>query len=390
MITFRKAILIATSVLTFLYLLRSSHTSSPTSDQNSIREEPLPPEKISEADIPPKEITGRTNHNPTSTWKSKRPGRVKVSGQQALMTGGGGTLKEQLAYQFPYDVEAKFPAYIWQTWKVTPASGEFAEDLRPAEASWTEKHPTFVHEVVTDHAAVHLLRYLYASVPVVMEAYQALPLPVMKADFFRYLILLARGGIYSDIDTAAIKAAYDWVPESIPRSTFGLVIGIEADPDRQDWAKWYSRRIQFCQWTIQAKPGHPVLVDIVANITEETLRRKKAGTLSASGKSVVESTGPALWTDRVFEYLNSGDYFDMNTSNGSMTWRNFTGLSQPTQVGDVVVLPITAFSPGVGQMGAKEPDDPMACVKHEFKGMFLDLNTYQLRVRISLRIEGGW
>ncbi|KAI9793727.1 MAG: membrane-bound alpha-1,6- mannosyltransferase Initiation-specific [Peltula sp. TS41687] len=372
MITFRKALLVAASVLTFLYLFRSSHTSSlasPSVDQNVIQEKE-PSQRISDADSPSKPpITGRTNYNPTSTWQAKRPERVKVTSKQTVMTSrGGGSLRDQLAYQFPYDVEAKFPAYVWQTWKHTPASGEFAEDLRPAEASWTEKHPTFVHEVVTDQAAVHLMRYLYASVPDVMEAYQALPLPVMKADFFRYLILLARGGIYSDIDTTALKPAYEWVPATIPRSAFGLVLGIEADPDRQDWAQWYSRRIQFCQWTIQAKPGHPVLVDIVANITEETLRRKKAGKLDASGSSVVESTGPALWTDRVFEYFNNAEYFDMNSSSGNMTWRNFTGLSQPTQVGDVVVLPITAFSPGVGQMGAKEPDDPMACVKHEFHG----------------------
>jgi alpha 1,6-mannosyltransferase len=37
-------------------------------------------------------------------------------------------------------------------------------------------------------------------------------------------------------------------------------------------------------------------------------------------------------------------------------------------VGDVLVLPITSFSPGVGQMGAKEYDDPMAFVKHDFEG----------------------
>src|SRR3954462_592069 len=94
------------------------------------------------------------------------------------------TLYDKLAYQFPYDVESKFPAYIWQTWKYTPASGDFADSLRPAEASWTEKHPTFVHEVITDNLAVHLIRHLYASVPSVIEAYDALPLPILKADFF--------------------------------------------------------------------------------------------------------------------------------------------------------------------------------------------------------------
>jgi alpha 1,6-mannosyltransferase len=276
------------------------------------------------------------------------------------------SLREQLQYQFPYDREGKFPGYIWQTWKVTPSSGEFSEELRPAEASWTEKHPGFVHEVVTDKGAVYLMRYLYASVPEVVEAYNALPMPVLKADFFRYLILLARGGIYSDIDTTALKSATDWIPDEVPRSTFGLVVGIEADPNRTDWRDWYARRIQFCQWTIQAKPGHPVLRDVVATITEDTLRMKKLGILHQMDKSVMEFTGPGVWTDAIFNYLNNPIYFKMDGKN--ITWENFTGMETAKKVGDVVVLPITSFSPGVGQMGSKEPDDPMAFVQHSFEG----------------------
>jgi len=278
-------------------------------------------------------------------------------------------LRRQLAYAFPYDPEGKFPAYIWQTWKYTPASAEFSDDFRAAEASWTELHPSFVHEVITDDVAVHLIRHFYASVPEIQEAYEALPEPVLKADFFRYLILLARGGIYSDIDTTALKSAVEWVPTEIPRSSYGLVIGIEADPDRPDWKEWYSRRIQFCQWTIQSKPGHPVLVDIVAAITEETLRRKAVGQLTMKHtKSVIEFTGPAIWTDTIFRFFNNAEFFDMSTSKGNITYQHFTGMTQPKKVGDVMVLPITSFSPGVGQMNAGEVDDPMAFVKHNFEG----------------------
>ena len=206
--------------------------------------------------------------------------------------------------------------------------------------------PAFVHEVITDSVAVHLIRHFYASVPEVTEAYEALPEPVMKADFFRYLILLARGGIYTDIDTTALKSAVEWVPSEVPRSTYGLVIGIEADPDRPDWHEWYSRRIQFCQWTIQSKPGHPVLVDIVASITEETLRRKRDGELDIRHmKSVMEFTGPAIWTDTIFRFFNNPEYFDMSTSKGNITWNHFTGITHAKKVGDVVVLPITSFSP---------------------------------------------
>jgi alpha 1,6-mannosyltransferase len=318
----------------------------------------------------------KTGLNPTTPVSTSSSPDQVVKGskgkgaQQPLADFAKAPLRDKLLYQFPYDVESKFPAYIWQTWKYTPASGDFGENFRPAEASWSEKHPGFIHEVITDQVAVHLLRHLYASVPEVLEAYNALPMPVLKADFFRYLILLARGGIYSDIDTHALKPATEWLPESVPREAIGLVIGIEADPDRPDWAEWYSRRIQFCQWTIQSKPGHPVLREIVANITLETLQKKKAGTLkSFKDNKVIEFTGPAVWTDVIFDFLNDERYFDMSTSKGNITWKDFTGMTKAKKVGDVVVLPITSFSPGVEQMGAEGYDHPMAFVKHEFEGM---------------------
>jgi alpha 1,6-mannosyltransferase len=368
MLSFRRALLIAAIVLCFFFLFRSSHSSPKPITADAL---PKPGPWKAHTSTPAPEDSTEAAKKPTSTGLEHeirptlpRKPKTQISFQDLRKK----PLREQLEYQFPYDPTSKFPAYIWQTWKYTPAQGEFGEEFREAEASWTILHPTFVHEVITDDVAINVIRHFYASVPEVLEAYLALPLPVLKADFFRYLILLARGGIYSDIDTAALKAATEWVPPHVPRSSFGLVIGIEADPDREDWADWYSRRIQFCQWTIQAKPGHPVLRDIVANITEESLKRKAEGRLPKDSKDIVEFTGPALWTDTIFRFFNNPTYFDMSTSKGNITWQQFTGIKSAKKVGDVIVLPITSFSPGVRQMGAGEDDDPMAFVKHRFEG----------------------
>ena len=390
MLTFRKAAVLAAFILTAIYLLHSSHSS--TSSSQSALAQNL------RADFDGS--TGpKTTGVPASaidTDKATRPyppprltSNKKDIAQQPLTEVVTKSLRDQLQYQFPYDRAGKFPAYIWQTWKYTPASGDFGESFRPAEASWSELHPGFVHEVVTDEAALYLLKHLYVSVPEVIEAYTSLPLPVMKADFFRYLILLARGGIYTDIDTTAIRSTTDWIPEQVPRSTIGLIIGIEADPDRADWKDWYSRRIQFCQWTIQAKSGHPVLRDVVATITEDTLRMKKKGILTKDKmeKSIIEFTGPAVWTDAVFSYLNDPTYYRMDGKN--ITWEAFTGMETAKKVGDVVVLPITSFSPGVQQMGAKEPDDPMAFVKHDFEGMVCN-RVFGLAPRKLIIVTGTW
>jgi alpha 1,6-mannosyltransferase len=111
------------------------------------------------------------------------------------------------------------------------------------------------------------------------------------------------------------------------------------------------------------------LREAVAHITEETLKRKRNGELrNIIDKNVIEFTGPAVWTDVIFDYFNDAKYFNMKNSQGPISWKNFTGMTYPRKVGDVIVLPITGFSPGVGQMGAKEYDDPMAMVKHDFEG----------------------
>lgn len=369
MLSFKRAIVLAVFFLTAFILLRQSHTSN---DPEPFRK---PPPKSED----PKADVGASHNPSTTTYTSGVDTAAKehVPAQKVIQDMSKMSLYDKLAYQYPYDVETKFPAYIWQTWKWTPASGEFT--FRDQEASWTMQHPGFVHEVITDQVAVHLLKLLYAPIPEVLEAYHALPEPVLKADFFRYLILLARGGIYSDIDTYAIRSALEWIPDSVPKESIGLVIGIEADPDRPDWKDWYSRRIQFCQWTIQSKPGHPILRDIVSRITQETLKRKREGLFVSKDKSVVEFTGPAVWTDTIFDYFNDQRYFDMRHSQGNISYLNFTGIVSPKKVGDVVVLPITSFSPGVQQMGAKDYDDPMAFVKHDFEGKyFWEWNDYEL------------
>jgi alpha 1,6-mannosyltransferase len=369
MLTLKRAVIAAAVLMTMIFLVTRSHHSPMSNDEVSSSSGRAKSRVM--ADEYTK--TGDSSITPVSTSSS---GGQTVKGlkgktaQQPLVNFERAPLREKLLYQFPYDVESKFPAYIWQTWKYTPASGDFGENFRPAEASWSEKHPGFIHEVITDQVAVHLLRHLYTSVPEVLEAYNALPLPVLKADFFRYLILLARGGIYSDIDTLALKSAAEWLPDNVPREAIGLVVGIEADPDRPDWADWYSRRIQFCQWTIQSKPGHPVLREIVANITIETLKKKEAGTLKRfKDDSVIEFTGPAVWTDVIFDFLNDERYFDMTSSKANITWKDFTGMTESRKIGDVVILPITSFSPGVQQMGAEDYDHPMAFVRHDFEGM---------------------
>jgi alpha 1,6-mannosyltransferase len=280
----------------------------------------------------------------------------------------GRPLRQQLAREFPYDSEAELPKIIWQTWRYSPSDKKFAPQFRSTEESWSNSNPDHRHEIVTDTDAVLMISRLYARVPKVLQTYRALPKPVLKANFFRYLILLARGGIHSDIDTTALKSAADWIPADM--EPYGIGIGIEADPDRPDWHDSYARRIQSCQWTILSKPDHPILADIVASITEETLERQALGELTQeSMKTVMKFTGPGVWTDSIFKFCNDPRRSDETVPDqANITWHTFANLRKAMKVRDVLVLPITAFSPGVAHMGSGSTGDPMALLQHAFSG----------------------
>lgn len=61
-------------------------------------------------------------------------------------------------------------------------------------------------------------------------------------------------------------------------------------------------------------------------------------------------------------------YFPLCFPYQGRNWTEFVGLSRGVQVGDLALLPLTAFSPGVGHMGAGGLGHPEARVQHLFRG----------------------
>ncbi|CCE63537.1 hypothetical protein TPHA_0F00500 [Tetrapisispora phaffii CBS 4417] len=369
-------------------------------------------------------------------------------------------LRDQLAYEFPYNADISIPRSVWQTWKHSEHHELFPEYYKLLVEYW--KNKTDHYSLITDQQLIPLLEDIYSNVPLVLEAIRAMPVTILKIDFFRYLILYAKGGIYSDLDTLPLKPLEHWVSvnqtklnnlyqvsnrtnepltyqklknSNLPKMRKqgpGIVIGIEADPDRVDWQDWYARRVQFCQWTIQAKPGHPMLRELILNITATTLNSvyETNGKFSSflvgptidydivgrsshpilindsishlktrsnvDGTDIMNWTGPGIFTDLVFEYFNNllskNDdvlllnrniepsnttqpnykfydhiYRNLNYRN-IIPWEFFSLITKPVIIDDVMVLPITSFSPEVNQMGSKSREDPMAYVLHLFRG----------------------
>ncbi|KAI5968609.1 och1 [Candida margitis] len=285
------------------------------------------------------------------------------------------SIREKLTYLYPYDSESKFPAYIWQSWKHGLNDGRFEERFRQGESQWAYKNPGFVHELFNDDTAHTMIRHLYQQVPEVLETFEMLPEVIMKMDFFKYLILYAKGGVYADIDTYPLQPVPNWTPENVSPLDIGVIIGIESDSSSPDWRKEQIRRLQFGQFVIQAKPGHPILREAISQVIEHT-NVKKLENLASSGaggslrltgntneKSLTISqwTGSAIWTDVVFKYFN--DYIQSSVFQ-KVTWKEFHNLKTPKLVSDILVLPSKSFASDVEEPKDGKIEDPLAFVKH--------------------------
>ncbi len=203
--------------------------------------------------------------------------------------------------------------------------------------------------------------------PRIIEAYNKMPNVGMKSDLLRYLILEAQGGVYTDTDTVALKPIDNWVPAKF-RDKVSVVVGIEFD--RRDGNGWADiiHWVQFCQWTIAAAPGHSVFRKMVARIllalddlsAQHQVPFEK---LKPTSFEVMNSTGPAAWSEVVFKQLQEYD--------PSLTHpKNLSYMTEPRLYGDILVLTIDGF--GMGQPHSNSTNDgttpAAALVRHLFKG----------------------
>ncbi len=117
----------------------------------------------------------------------------------------------------------------------------------------------------------------------VAEVYDGFPLGVMRADFWRVLVVHSLGGLYADTDTIPMIAPEEWITP-----TDRMVCAV--DPDR----------IHLCNWTFAAEAGHPALAAVI----REVVRRAKRGIDVKQDEHFVHRiTGPGVFRDGIKRYL---------------------------------------------------------------------------------------
>jgi alpha 1,6-mannosyltransferase len=214
------------------------------------------------------------------------------------------------------------------------------------------------HTLWTDEKIDSFVKSKY---PEYYSRFREFPHHIYRSDLARYMILNALGGLYSDTDTTLLKDYDQWVPRRIPPSQVSFIVGIEQDSTmRLDWHKWYARPFQWCQWTFASVAHHPILERAI----QESFRRlQESPPVIQSDPSfstlVMETTGPGLFTDSVFWYLET---------RYNVTATDLKRVSSPRVVGDILILPQTSFSPGLDHSQSFSELHPFSFVKHHFSG----------------------
>lgn len=132
------------------------------------------------------------------------------------------------------------PKVIYQTW--------FTKDLPDEVVSYIEEfmkiNPEYRREFYDDADIETFIQENYDER--IYQAYKQLNIGASKADFWRYLILYKKGGIYLDIDSAIVARLDTFIREDDK-----AIISREGNPG------------VFLQWALMFEAGHPILKSII-------------------------------------------------------------------------------------------------------------------------------
>ena len=246
------------------------------------------------------------------------------------------------------------------------AKAQKSADYKSFYKIWIEKNPDYVYTLFTDDIALNFVLRKFSHREDIVHVYKSLHQRVIAADLLRYMLMYEYGGVYSDIDTECVRPVHEW---NVSEGS-NLVIGLEADEldestfdDTQVKEFDLVYRLQITQWTLMSKPGHPVMARAIDRIVERVLttamaRNMPVSALYFSQYEVLRLSGPGMYTDVVKDHLS-------HTLGRNVTDHEISSSAEHT-LGDVMVLPVTAWAPGQRHSNSGSSDDSF--VYHGFSG----------------------
>lgn len=195
------------------------------------------------------------------------------------------------------------PKIIWQTYK--DDLDKTGEQIQRCVKSWKTMNKNYEHRYYNDAQAAELILKDFGKEW--YDLFNNVPLGVIRADIFRYLVIYKYGGIYSDIDTVCKIPIDSWITGP--------------DKFKKDYTAIFAAEIvgrdilvvdRICQWTFAAAPNHPILKSIVDNVYN-ALKETKWEDVTDVVNAIHYTTGPNIFSYSIlnemgFASLKNGIY----------------------------------------------------------------------------------
>lgn len=133
---------------------------------------------------------------------------------------------------------------VWQTYKTDES--ELPPYARRAMGTW-RKHGHEINYLSDDDIRDWLLTEWDAGT---LDLWESLPVGVMRADMWRYLVIYTHGGAYADLDTECYDAIDNWLPAEFSSGSKELVVCPEND-------------VHYCQWFFVGRAGGSLLGSVI-------------------------------------------------------------------------------------------------------------------------------
>jgi len=138
-------------------------------------------------------------------------------------------------------------------------------------------NPEYEYRFYDDRAIEDFIKNEFK--PEVYEQYCKITIGAAKADFFRYAILLKKGGIYLDIDSRASGKFSNWINDDDK-----AIITKEKNPGL------------YVQWALVYTKDHPFLKNVLETVIDNIKNNRYPN-------DVLEMTGPNVYSRVIHECL---------------------------------------------------------------------------------------
>ena len=185
----------------------------------------------------------------------------------------------------------RIPKKIWMI-----AKDPYLPEIQDNKNQWSNMNPGYEIKILND---ADIERFIFEKFEDrVYDAFKKLDVGVMKADFARYCIVYAEGGIYTDVDTQCLLPIDNWGIDK-----YKIIVA------REKGAYGF-----LCNWTFAAIPCHPLLriaIELMCERINKGINTKAYSNYGNNGY-IVYYTGPVMFNNALDIFLKMYQKHDLD------------------------------------------------------------------------------